>query len=71
MRYLAYIKKIDSELKYELAKSLEFIDWKRHINNNSTVFIKPNFTFPFYKKGITTSPVLIENLLSILKKRTK
>jgi uncharacterized protein (DUF362 family) len=34
------------------------------------VFVKPNFTFPFFKPGVTTSPAIIESLVRILRERT-
>jgi uncharacterized protein (DUF362 family) len=66
--YLCYISKI-TDLKEDLHKSLEFVKWKDCIKKDSTVFLKPNFTFPYYKEGITTSPELIKYLLEILKDR--
>ena len=66
--YSAYIIEIDN-LKGDLLKSLEFIDWKRQVKTDSRVFIKPNFTFPYYKEGITTRPELLRNLLELIKDR--
>ena len=66
--YLAYISKV-TDLKEDIKKSLEFIKWKDRVKSDSTVFIKPNFTYPFYKEGITTSPNLIKFFLEILKDR--
>lgn len=66
--YLAYISKI-SNIKDDLHKSLEFVKWKNNIESGSTVFIKPNFTYPYYKEGITTSPKLLRSLIEILKDR--
>ena len=66
--YSAYISKI-SDLKGSLLKSLEFVEWKAEVKSDSTVFIKPNFTYPYYKEGITTSPELLRELLKILKDR--
>ena len=68
--YLAYIDKLNGDLKASLQKALEFVNWKKYIHKNSTVFIKPNLTFPYYKEGITTSPQLIKSLLEIIKERT-
>jgi len=34
------------------------------------VFIKPNFTYPCYKEGVTTSPLAIEALVQVLRNRT-
>lgn len=65
---LAYISKIE-DLKEDIKQGLEFIKWKNEVKKDSTVFIKPNFTYPYYKEGITTSPELIKYLLEILKDR--
>lgn len=66
--YLAYISKIH-DLSDNLQSSLDFIRWKDQVKKGSTVFIKPNFTYPFYKEGITTTPELLALLLEILKDR--
>lgn len=52
--YSAYITEVDEYLKGNLAKSLEFINWKAQVKKESTVFVKTHFTFPYYKEGITT-----------------
>lgn len=67
-KYLAYISKIE-DLKGDLKKSLDFIKWKKQVKKDSKVFVKPNFTYPYYKEGITTSPELLKFLLEILKDR--
>lgn len=66
--YNVYIKQI-SNLHEDILNGLEFINWKDILHNNSTVFIKPNFTYPFYKEGITTNPLFLKELLGILKDR--
>jgi uncharacterized protein (DUF362 family) len=66
--YSAYISNI-TDMKEDLLKALEFVDWKQKVSQDSTVFIKPNFTFPYHKPGITTTPELLKNLLEILKDR--
>lgn len=66
--YLAHISKV-TDLKDDIKKSLEFIKWKERVKSDSTVFIKPNFTYPYYKEGVTTSPDLIRSFLEILKDR--
>jgi uncharacterized protein (DUF362 family) len=67
-KYSAYISHI-TNLKDDLLKSLEFVEWKKQVEKGSTVFVKPNFTYPYYKEGITTSPELLRFLLEILKDR--
>ena len=66
--YLAYISKIE-DLKPDIKKGLEFVNWKKQVKTDSTVFVKPNFTYPYYKEGVTTSPELIKYFLEILKDR--
>ena len=66
--YSAYITKV-TDLKEDIKKSLDFINWKDRVKSDSTVFIKPNFTYPYYKEGVTTSPELIKSFLEILKDR--
>ncbi len=67
-KYSAYISNI-SDLKKDILKSLDFIKWKTNVKSDSTVFIKPNFTYPYFKKGITTSPDFLKCFMEILKDR--
>jgi uncharacterized protein (DUF362 family) len=48
---------------------MEFINWKEKVKSDSVVFIKPNFTYPFYKEGITTNPELLRHFLKLIKTR--
>jgi len=68
-KYRIYISEIRDDLKSALQNGLEFIRWQKHIDRNSRVFIKPNFTFPEYSEGVTTSPELLKCLLGLLKTR--
>ena len=38
--YSAYITEVDEYLKGNLAKSLEFIDWKKHVYNAANMLKK-------------------------------
>jgi uncharacterized protein (DUF362 family) len=67
-QYRAYISKV-SDLKETISESLEFIHWRDHLSSDSTVFIKPNFTLPSYKEGVTTSPLVLQHLLGLLRDR--
>lgn len=66
--YRAYITKI-RDLKQDIRDSLSFTGWEKHVNKGDTVFVKPNFTYPFYKEGITTNPAVLRSLLELLKDR--
>ena len=68
-RYRAYVGKTSGDLKSAILAGLEFISWGRYINKNSKVFVKPNFTFPYYKEGVTTTPELLRCLLTLLKSK--
>ena len=54
-----YIDDIDDNLDDILLAGLNYIKWDSIIKKNSKVFVKPNFTFPYYQEGITTTPKLI------------
>jgi len=66
--YRAYITKI-RDLKQDIRDSVSFVGWEDQVKNDDTVFIKPNFTYPFYKEGITTNPIVLQSLLEVLKDR--
>jgi uncharacterized protein (DUF362 family) len=67
--FSAYLSKVEGKLKYKLLEGLEFIGWKEIIKKDDIVFIKPNFTFPVFRKGVTTNPEVIKSLLELLKDR--
>jgi uncharacterized protein (DUF362 family) len=64
----AFITKV-RDLETDVSAAFEYIDWKNQLAKGDTVFIKPNFTYPYHKTGITTSPEIIEATLKVLTKR--
>ena len=58
------------DLENEIAAALKWIGWDTIIEPEARVFIKPNFTYPFYKPGVTTSPQVMEALISVLSTQT-
>ncbi len=67
-----YIADISEEnLSTELEKGLEFINSKQIMNNDSTIFIKPNLTDYVHKPGITTTPLMIEKVIELFSPRVK
>ncbi len=68
-KYRAYLDELRGDLKVTLQKGLEFINWGKYIGKNSRVFVKPNFTFPYYKEGVTTSPEFLRCLLELLRSK--
>lgn len=71
MKRKVYVNKISNDLHEKLQDAFNWIEAASILKPDATVFIKPNFTFPFYKPGVTTSPEMIEALVSILKTKTK
>lgn len=69
--FRAYIGKVETDLRQTIESALEFIDWKKTVSPDSVVFVKPNFTYPYYKEGVTTSPEVLKAILPILKSRAK
>lgn len=68
--YLACVSEIGDSLEDNLLQALESVRWREYVKPRSTVFVKPNFTFPYYNPGVTTNPELLRSLLGILRSRT-
>jgi uncharacterized protein (DUF362 family) len=49
---------------------MQFIYWEQVVASQDRVLIKPNFTYPMYKPGVSTSPLMIEAVVELLKTRT-
>ncbi|MBE0526890.1 MAG: DUF362 domain-containing protein, partial [Candidatus Thorarchaeota archaeon] len=67
---LARIAKI-RDLRNDMIESLESVNWASQVKSDSIVFVKPNFTYPYYKEGVTTNPDLLRCLLELLKSRCR
>lgn len=65
-----FIDKVENDLSETLQRGLEYIEWGKYIYPDSRVFIKPNFTYPYYKEGVTTNPETIRNVLKLIKQKT-
>jgi uncharacterized protein (DUF362 family) len=52
-----------------LIEAMRQVDHLHDVKSGTRVFIKPNFTFPFFKPGVTTPPDLIRALVEILLER--
>jgi len=56
-------------LKKDIEKAFDETNFKDIFKRDSKVFIKPNFTLPFYKPGVTTHEHIIEEVVNVLKNR--
>lgn len=52
--------------KDKLKQVINKVDRLKDISKGTRVFIKPNFTFPFFKPGVTTPPDFIRALVEVL-----
>lgn len=72
MNKTVYIRKLDKDfskdkLSAHLKESISKIGLDKDFSNAKSIFIKPNLTYPYYKKGVTTSKLFIEGLVKELR----
>lgn len=65
------MSQVNKDLASSIKHALEFIGYENSVKNDSIVFIKPNFTFPYHRLGVTTSPKFLRSLLEVLGNRCK
>jgi uncharacterized protein (DUF362 family) len=66
-----FIDRFDAEsLRPTVIQAMKWIGWRDIVAPDARVFLKPNFTYPFYKPGVTTSPAFIEAVVATLAERT-
>jgi len=71
MRPVVYIEKMTpgpAGLADRFSRSFDILSLKRDFEDASAVFIKPNLTYPVYKKGVTTRKEFVEGLVAALRK---
>jgi uncharacterized protein (DUF362 family) len=67
MPFKVYVDSIAAlGLSGTLAAALDWIELRKILTPGARVFIKPNFTYPTYKEGITTSPPVIEETVKLI-----
>lgn len=66
-----FVGSTQNGLEAVTSNGMEFVGWLDHVKTDSRVVIKPNFTFPFYKPGVSTSPAAIEAVIRVLARVTQ
>ena len=66
----AFIAKTDGEYLAEIRNGLDWIHFETLAKPHKTIFIKPNLTFPFYRKGVMTNPAAVEAAIIAIKDYT-
>lgn len=70
MKPIVFVEKIaqnSKELKEQFLRSFKSISIIDEFNKANAVFIKPNLTYPKFKKGVTTRVKYIESLVAALR----
>ena len=65
---LREIENVLDEAVLNVVKSVGFLD---HLTNSSRVAIKPNFTYPYFKPGVTTSVQVLKAAVKIFREYTR
>jgi len=58
------------QLEHPIRRALESLRLETSITRDSRISIKPNFTYPRYKPGVTTSPAVLEAAVRVLREFT-
>ncbi|MBI2872226.1 MAG: DUF362 domain-containing protein [Chloroflexi bacterium] len=67
---VSVVRQGQGPLRERVLEALEWIHWQDAVQPGARVFIKPNLTWHTPMPGVTTSPEVIEALVSILRERT-
>ena len=60
----------EANLRDRILESLDWIGWENIVKSGAKVFVKPNLTWSFHQPGVTTTPEVIEAIVSVLQART-
>jgi uncharacterized protein (DUF362 family) len=63
--------KIENDLSLSIYRAMSDSGILSRIKSQSQIALKPNFTYPYYKPGVTTSPEVIRETIKILKDFTR
>jgi uncharacterized protein (DUF362 family) len=64
------LSRIGDDLRAAVRRSLEGAGILDRVKAGTRVALKPNFTYPYYKRGVTTSPQVIREVVLALRERT-
>lgn len=62
--------KIDDDLSRSIRSAMRAVGLLERVTSSTRVALKPNFTYPYYKPGVTTSPQVIRETAKILREFT-
>ena len=65
-----FLERLSDDYLPALRPGLAWLTQTSALPRNATIFIKPNLTFPVYRKGVMTNPACVEALVVALKDYT-
>jgi uncharacterized protein (DUF362 family) len=65
-----YLTRLDRGYLHAIREAFQWIGPKQFLRSRARVFVKPNLTFPVYRRGVMTSPECIEAVVIALKDYT-
>lgn len=65
-----FMERLEADYTSVIRRGLAWVDVASKLKWGDTVFIKPNLTFPVYRKGVMTSPACLEAIVLALKDYT-
>jgi len=64
------VQKSTGRLAEAVAKALDDAGLLKRLDSSSRIALKPNFTYPYFKEGVTTSPNAIRETVKVLRDYT-
>lgn len=65
------LRKIENDLGNAIRMALECVGVLEHLRVATRLALKPNFTYAYYKPGVSTSPQVIRETVKILREYTR
>jgi uncharacterized protein (DUF362 family) len=69
-RHRVALSKIEQDLSLAIRSAMQGARLFERLTSSTRVALKPNFTYPYYKPGVTTSPRVIRETVKILREYT-
>ena len=66
MTYRVFLDRLDGDYESVMRRGLDFTGALKGLRPGDHVFIKPNLTYPTFRKGVMTNPEAVASLLRIL-----
>ena len=64
------LHKVEKDFSFAIKSCLEQTNLLEKIDGYTRIALKPNLTYPYYKRGVTTSPTVIRETVKILREYT-